>query len=485
MRLRNLISTLDSLQVFNFTDRNVTSITSDSRQVTPGSVFVALKGASEDGHKYIDDAIARGAQTLVVQDRANVPADICQIVAPNSRHALAVMADIFYDHPSGRLCVIGITGTNGKTTTTYLLRSILQVAGKKVGLIGTINYEIGNRVIPAPNTTPGALDLQRLLSEMAADGAEYAVMEVSSHALEQYRVDAVNFACAIFTNITPEHLDYHQTFDAYLTAKGKLFRYLPRGSVGVFNADDPNSATLAQRTKASQVWYGIDNPAAFSAEIVSMGLDGATIRLLTPVGQIDVQTTLIGVHNVYNILSAASATVSMGIGLKETAAGIQALPGVPGRLERIVEAKDFTAFVDYAHTDDGLQKVLAALRPLVEGKIITVFGCGGDRDRTKRPRMGRVAQELADVVIITSDNPRHENPRAIIDEILTGTTKSEDVYVEPDRKKAIEAACRLAGPEDVVLVAGKGHETYQKFADTVVPFDDRVVIREYIRRERS
>lgn len=485
MRLRNFISTLDGLQVFNFTDRNVTNITSDSRQVTPGAIFVALKGAAEDGHKYTDDAIARGATAIVVQDRVNVPQDICQIVAPNSRHALAVMADIFYDHPSGRLKTIGVTGTNGKTTITYLLRSILQVAGKKVGLLGTINYEMAGRVIPASNTTPGALDVQRYLSEMAADGAQYAVMEVSSHALDQYRVDAVNFACAIFTNITPEHLDYHPTFDAYLTAKGKLFRYLPRGSVGVFNADDPNSITLAQRTKASQVWYGIDNPAAFSAELISMGLDGASIRLLTPVGQIEVQTPLIGVHNVYNILAAAAATVSMGVGLNETAAGIQALAGVPGRLERIDEAKDFTAFVDYAHTDDGMSKVLAALRPLTDGKLIIVFGCGGNRDKTKRPRMGRVAQELADIVVVTSDNPRHENPKAIIDDILAGTKPSDDLYVEPDRKKAIEAACRLAGPDDVVLVAGKGHETYQLFEDTVVPFDDRVVIREYIRRERS
>jgi UDP-N-acetylmuramoyl-L-alanyl-D-glutamate--2,6-diaminopimelate ligase len=485
MRLRNLISTLDSLQVLNFTDRNVTNITSDSRQVTPGAAFVALKGAAEDGHKYIDDAIARGASVIVVQDKVNVPGDICQVVAPNTRHVLAVMADIFYDHPSGKMKVIGVTGTNGKTTITYLLRSILEVSGSKVGLLGTINYEMAGRVIPASNTTPGALDVQRYLAEMAADGAQYAVMEVSSHALEQYRVDAVSFACAIFTNITPEHLDYHQTFDAYLTAKGKLFRYLPRGSVGVFNADDPNSISLAQRTKASQVWYGIDNPAAFSAELISMGLDGASIRLLTPVGQIEVQTQLIGIHNVYNILAAASATVSLGIGLNETAAGIQALAGVPGRLERIDEAKDFTAFVDYAHTDDGLKKVLAALRPLTDGKLIVVFGCGGNRDRTKRPRMGRVAQELADVIVVTSDNPRHEDPKAIIDEILTGTKPSDDLYVEPDRKKAIEAACRLAGADDVVVVAGKGHETYQLFADTVVPFDDRAVIREYIMRERS
>lgn len=485
MRLRNLISTLDDLQVLNFTDRNVTAITDDSRQATPGAVFVAIKGVEADGHDYIDDAIARGATVIVSQEPVSVPTDICLIVASNSRHVLAVMADVFYGHPSGKLKVFGITGTNGKTTVTYLLRSILEVAGKKVGLMGTISYEMSGRVIPAANTTPGALDVQKYLSEMAADGAEYAVMEVSSHALEQYRVDAVDFSCGVFTNISPEHLDYHETFDAYLTAKGKLFRYLPRESIGVFNADDPHSATLAQRTKAEQVWYGIETAAAFSAEVVSMGLDGSSIRLLTPVGQIEIQTTLTGMHNVYNILAAAASSISMGISLNDTAAGLQALAGVPGRLERIGEARDFTAFVDYAHTDDGLRKVLAAVKPLTDGRLILVFGCGGHRDRSKRPRMGQVAQELADIVIVTSDNPRNESPGDIIDEILAGMEDDDDLYVESDRKKAIEAACRLAGADDVVLVAGKGHETYQILEDTVVPFDDREVIREYIRRERS
>ena len=484
MRLRNLISTIDGLQDFNFSDRNVTGIASDSRQVTPGVAFVAVKGSDDDGHKYISDAIARGASVIVSQETVNVPPDVSLIVAPNSRHALAVMADLFYDHPSGKVKVVGVTGTNGKTTTTYLLRSIFQVAGFKVGLLGTINYEIAGRVLPAPNTTPGSLDVQRFLAEMASAGAEYAVMEVSSHALDQYRVDAVDFACGIFTNITPEHLDYHKTFDAYLTAKGKLFRYLPRASVAVLNADDPNSMALAKRTEAKVVWYGIETPAAYMAELVSMGLDGATIRLTTPVGLATIQTPLIGVHNVYNILAAAAAAHAMGIARDETVAGVSALAGVPGRLERISEVKAFAAFVDYAHTDDGLKKVLAALRPLTDGRLIVVFGCGGDRDRSKRPRMGHVAQELADVVVVTSDNPRSEDPQAIIDEILAGTTPSENLYTEPDRKKAIEAACRLAGRDDVVIVAGKGHETYQKLKDTVIPFDDRAVIREWARRER-
>jgi UDP-N-acetylmuramyl-tripeptide synthetase len=483
MRLRNLISTLDGLQVFSFTDRNVTGITSDSRQVTPGVAFVALKGAADDGHKYIFDAISRGANVVVAQETVNVPEEVCLIVASNSRHVLAVMADIFYDHPSGKVKVVGITGTNGKTTTTYLLRSIFQLAGKKVGLLGTISYEIAGRVIPAPNTTPGALDVQRYLAEMAAAGAEYAVMEVSSHALEQYRVDAVDFACGLFTNITPEHLDYHKTFDAYLAAKGKLFKYLPRTSIAVLNADDPNANAMAKRTEATCVWYGIEKPAEYSAELVSMGLDGASIRLMTPAGAAEVSTALIGVHNVYNILAAATAAHAMGTSMEETVAGIAALAGVPGRLERITEAKHFTAFVDYAHTDDGLRKVLTALKPLVDGKLIVVFGCGGDRDRTKRPRMGRVAQELASVVVVTSDNPRTEEPGAIISEILAGTTPSENLFVEPDRRKAIEAACRLAGPEDVVLAAGKGHETYQILKDTIIPFDDRTVIREFVRRQ--
>ncbi len=484
MRLRNLISTLDDLQVFNFSDRNVTGIASDSRQATPGVIFVAVKGADDDGHKYIFDAISRGANVIVTQENVNVPAEICLIVAANSRHALAVMADIFYDHPSRKVKVVGVTGTNGKTTVTYFLRSIFQVAGSKVGLIGTINYEIAGRTIPAPNTTPGALDVQRYLAEMASAGVEYAVMEVSSHALDQYRVDAVDFACGIFTNITSEHLDYHKTFDAYLTAKGKLFRYLPRESVAVLNADDPNSASLAQRTKASVFYYGMEKESPYSARLLSMGLDGASIRLNTPAGSVSIQTPLIGVHNVYNILAAAAAAHAMGIRLDEVVAGVSALDVVPGRLERVAEAKTFAAFVDYAHTDDGLRKVLASLKPLIDGRLILVFGCGGDRDRTKRPRMGAVAQELADIILVTSDNPRSEDPQAIIDEILAGVTPSDDVYSEPDRKKAIEAACRLAGPDDVVLVAGKGHETYQKFKDTVIPFDDKAVIRDFVRSNR-
>lgn len=483
MRLRNLIATLDGLQVFSFSDRNITGITSDSRQVTPGVAFVALKGAADDGHKYVMDAVSRGASVIVTQEPVTVPPETCLIIAPNSRHALAVMADLFYNHPSGRVKVIGVTGTNGKTTTTYLLRSILQVAGKKVGLLGTISYQIGDRVIPAPNTTPGALDVQKFLAEMADSGAEYAVMEVSSHALDQYRVDAVDCACAVFTNITPEHLDYHKTFEAYLTAKGKLFRYLPREAIGVLNADDEHSITLAERSKATTFYYGVEKEAPYRAELLSMGLDGASIRFTTPAGTVDLQTTLIGVHNVYNILAAAAAGHAIGLGLNEIVAGVAALDGVPGRLERVPEAKRFTAFVDYAHTDDGLKKVLAALKPLVDGRLITVFGCGGDRDRTKRPRMGQVAQELSDVVVVTSDNPRTEEPDAIVSEILTGTTPSENLYVELDRKKAIEAACRLAGPDDVVLVAGKGHETYQILRDTVIPFDDRTVVREFVRRQ--
>ena len=481
MRLRKLLATLEDVQVFNFADRNIEAVTVDSRKATTGSIFVAVKGAAADGHDYIEDAIERGAQVIVAQEKVNIPPDICLVTAANSRHILAVMADILMGHPSGKVKVVGVTGTNGKTTVTYLLRSVLQVASRSTGLVGTINYEFAGRVVPAATTTPGAEELQSYLAEMAAEGIEYAVIEVSSHALEQYRVDAIDFACAIFTNISPEHLDYHKTFDAYLNAKGKLFRYLPRESVGVFNADDPHAITLAQRTKGKRVWYGIESEEAqFSAELQSASLDGSSIKLSTPLGEALIHTPLIGVHNVYNILAATAAAVSLGIPLEETAAGLQALEGVPGRLERLREAVDFAAFVDYAHTDDGLRNVLSTLKPLSDGRLIVVFGCGGDRDRSKRARMGAVAQEFGDVVVVTSDNPRGEDPRAIIDEIIAGMEESGSLYVEPDRKKAIQAACRLAGPDDVVIVAGKGHETYQKFKDTVIPFDDRDVIREFV-----
>jgi len=485
MRLRKLLAPLEDVQIFNFSDRDVTGVTSDSRRVRPGMVFVAVKGARLDGHDFIDDALERGAAVVVSQDKVHIPAEVCLVTAANSRHVLAVMSDIFHGHPSSRLKVIAVTGTNGKTTVAYLLRSVLEVAGKKCGLLGTIGYRVGSRTLPAPTTTPAAEDLHALLAEMADEGAEYAVVEVSSHALDQYRVDAVEFACAVFTNIAPEHLDYHGTFDAYLNAKGKLFRYLPKHSVGVFNADDENASTLAQRTKARRLWYGMENEAEVTAELETMGLDGTTLDLATPEGASVVQSSLIGVHNVYNIAAAAAAAHALGISLEEAVAGIQALDGVPGRLERVREVRDFAAFVDYAHTDDGLRSVLAALSPLTRGRLIVVFGCGGDRDRAKRPRMGAVAQELADVVVVTSDNPRSEEPRAIIDEILEGMEVGDDVYVEPDRRRAIEAACRLAGEDDVVLVAGKGHETTQKFKDTEIPFDDREVVRSFARSGRS
>ncbi len=486
MRLRRLLTTLEDVQVFNFVDRNIDEVTSDSRKAAGGSVFVAIRGAVADGHDFIEEAIERGAQVVVAQEKVNVPNDICLITAPNTRHVLAVMADILAGHPSSKVRVVGVTGTNGKTTVTYLLRSVLQVAGKSTGLIGTINYEFAGRVVPAGTTTPAADELHRYLAEMAAEGAEYAVIEVSSHALDQYRVDAVNFACAVFTNISHEHLDYHMTFDSYLNAKGKLFRYLPRESVGIFNADDQHAATLAQRTKARRVWYGMQSEDVdFSGELQSSGLDGSSITLVTPAGAVDIHTALIGVHNVYNILAAAAAAMSLGVGLEETAAGLQAIEGVPGRLERVREATGFAAFVDYAHTDEGLRNVLMTLKPLTEGRLIVVFGCGGDRDRAKRPRMGAVAQEFADAVVVTSDNPRGEDPRAIIDEITAGMRQDENLYVEPNRARAIEAACRLARPGDVLLVAGKGHETYQKFKDTVIPFDDREIIRGVVGDRRK
>jgi UDP-N-acetylmuramoyl-L-alanyl-D-glutamate--2,6-diaminopimelate ligase len=479
MRVRKLLAPFEDAQVFNFVDRNITSVTSDSRKAGPDGIFVAVKGSVFDGHEFIFDAIERGAEVIVAQEKVNIPSDVCLVTVRNSRHVLAVMSDILMDHPSGKLKVVGITGTNGKTTVSYLLRSILQVAGSKVGLVGTINYEFAGRVVPATTTTPSAEELQRFFAEMVAEGAEYAVVEVSSHALDQYRVDAVDFACAVFTNITSEHLDYHKTFDAYLNAKGKLFRYLSKDAVGVFNADDDSWITLAQRSKARRMRYAIENEAEISAELVSCGLDGSTLKLITPQGSPLIQTSLIGVHNVYNILAASAAALSLGIGLDETVAGIQALDGVPGRLERVKEAAEISAFVDYAHTDDGLRNVLTTLKPLADGRLIVVFGCGGDRDRSKRPRMGAVAQEFADVAVVTSDNPRTENPSAIIDDVLEGMKKSDSLFVESDRKRAIEAACRLAEPGDVLLVAGKGHETYQKLKDTVVPFDDRAVIRDF------
>ena len=463
----------------NFREAEIRGITCDSRQVSAGSLFVAVPGHKADGATYADDAIRRGASAIVAE-KAIPGCPVPVIAVPSARAALADLALRFYDDPTAKMNVVGVTGTNGKTTTTYLLRSIFEAAGEKVGVLGTISHSIGARVIPSDNTTPGADVLQRYFAEMKAGGCSSAAMEVSSHALDQDRTRGIRFAAGIFTNLTRDHMDYHPTMEHYRDAKGKLFESLPSKGVAALNADDEASACYAGRTDANVVYYGLKRKADISAKIELGTFHGTRLRLRLGTEEVVVNTRLIGTHNVYNILGAAACTWAMGYDLDQIKLGVENLAAVPGRLEPVDAGQDFAVLVDYAHTDDALRNVLHCLRPLVRGRLILVFGCGGDRDRGKRPKMGKVAAELADRVVLTSDNPRSESPTAILSDIAAGVADKSKVLVEPDRRGAIKLAMQLAGKDDVVLLAGKGHETYQIFKDQTLAFDDRLVAKEVL-----
>jgi UDP-N-acetylmuramoyl-L-alanyl-D-glutamate--2,6-diaminopimelate ligase len=463
----------------NFRDAEVRGVTCDSRQVLPGSLFVAVPGHVQDGGLFIDEAIRRGAGAIVTEKPiAGCPVPV--IVVPSAREAVADLAVNFYKDPTRKMNVVGITGTNGKTTTTYLLRSIFEAAGEKVGLLGTIQYSVGPKLLPSDNTTPGADTLQRFFSEMQAAGCRSAAMEVSSHALDQGRVRGVSFAAAIFSNLTRDHLDYHPTFEHYRDAKGGLFEMLSPKSVAALNADDEVSEVYAERTHAHVVTYGIKRKSEIMGKVELGTFNGTRLRLKLGPSELVVHTRLIGTHNVYNILSAAACTWAMGYDLDHIKAGIENLTSVPGRLEPVDGGQDFPVLVDYAHTDDALRNVLTCLRPLVRGRLFVVFGCGGDRDRGKRPKMGRVASELADRVILTSDNPRSESPMAILGDIAGGIEDKSRYLIEPDRRGAIKLAVSMAQKDDVVLIAGKGHENYQIFRERKEAFDDRQVAREVL-----
>ncbi len=463
----------------NFQDVEVRGVTCDSRQVQGGTVFVAMPGNRLDGASFVHDALTRGCAAIVSeQPIAGVPVPL--VLVPDARAALADLAVRFYGDPTSKINVVGVTGTNGKTTTTYLLRSIFEAAGEKAGLLGTIQHVVGGRVVPSDNTTPGADMLQRYFWEMANAGCASAAMEVSSHALAQDRVRGIRFAGAVFTNLTRDHLDYHATPEAYRDAKGRLFEMLSGKSVAAFNADDPVSVHYAARTYARAITYGLRNPSGVGAEVELGTFHGTRLRLRLGAEKVLVHTRLIGTHNVYNILGAAACAWAMGYDAETIKAGIENLAGVPGRLEPVEGAQDFAVLVDYAHTEDALRNVIQCLKPLLRGRLIVVFGCGGDRDRGKRPKMGRAVAELADEFVVTSDNPRSENPMDIIREILAGVGKTPAGHIEPDRRGAIKLAVSRARANDVVLIAGKGHETYQIFREGTFSFDDRRVAREVL-----
>jgi UDP-N-acetylmuramoyl-L-alanyl-D-glutamate--2,6-diaminopimelate ligase len=463
----------------NFREADIRGVTCDSRLVQSGAIFVAVSGTKLDGSSFIDEAIRRGASAIFSEKPIpNCPVPV--FVVPSAREALSDLAVRFYGDPTSKMNVVGVTGTNGKTTSTYILRSIFEAAGEKVGVLGTISHSVGSRTLPSDNTTPGADTLQKYFAEMAAADCKSAAMEVSSHALDQDRVRGIRFAAGIFTNLTRDHMDYHPTMEHYRDAKGKLFELLPRKGVAALNADDEASEVYAARTHANVVTFGLQRRADITAKVELATFNGTRLRVRLGTEELMVNTRLIGTHNVYNILGAAACTWAMGYDLEQIKAGVENLSAVPGRLEPVDGGQDFAVLVDYAHTDDALRNVLHCLRPLVRGRLITVFGCGGDRDRGKRPKMGKVASELADQVVLTSDNPRSENPMAILSEISGGISDKSKYLIEPDRRGAIKLALTLARKDDVVLLAGKGHENYQIFGDRRVGFDDRLVAREIL-----
>jgi UDP-N-acetylmuramoyl-L-alanyl-D-glutamate--2,6-diaminopimelate ligase len=470
----------------------VSSVVYDSRRATAGSVFVALRGLKADGTEFVSQAIDRGALAIVSEATRPAGTSTPWLVVSDPRLALALLADRVYESPSRKMPVVGVTGTNGKTTTAYLLASMFDAAGMKAGLLGTVTYRLGAEEREASRTTPEAPDVQRLLHEMLEQGCAAAVMEVSSHALALKRVDGMRFAAGIFTNLTRDHLDFHEDMEQYFLAKRRLFELLPDDAPGVINVDDPRAASLVETAKRP-VTFGITKPADVTPGPLEITLKGLTFDIRTPRGAVQIESTLVGRPNVYNILAAAATATALDLPLDAIAAGVRNLPGVPGRFEVVSSPEDdVTVVVDYAHTDDALRNLLETARPLSPRRLVTVFGCGGDRDRTKRPLMGMVAERLSDVVVITSDNPRSEDPQRIIDEIKRGipassqsTGRSPDIRSIVDRREAIELAVDVSEPGDVVLIAGKGHEKYQQIGDRVLPFDDGEVARAALARRRK
>jgi UDP-N-acetylmuramyl-tripeptide synthetase len=502
VQIQAVIKDIDILQASGNLEGEVSAICYDSRNCEKNGLFVAVRGLKYDGHDYIPEAVARGARFIVLEKDYKPPPDIVSIRVPDSRRILGILGKNFYNDPSSHLCLIGVTGTNGKTTVTFLLESILKAAGFNVGVLGTVNYRFRANVLPAPNTTPESYELQKILRIMVDEGVTHVVMEVSSHAIDLRRVDDCSFDMGIFTNFSQDHLDYHKTLENYFQAKKRFFEeILPaskkqRGQTMIINGDDPWGQRLLReiRTKLSLRTFGMENPCDATVGEYTLSTEGIRADINMENRCFTISSPLIGKFNLYNILAAVAASASLNIHEESIQTGIQNLSNVPGRLEKVSDAGEPDVFVDYAHTEDALVRVLQNLSAFKKGKIITVFGCGGDRDRGKRPLMGIAATAWSDLTILTSDNPRTEEPLSIIREIERGISKdsvkkllpeelgnstNEKSYVViPERKKAIETAVALAAVSDIVLIAGKGHENYQIIGDRRIAFDDKLVAKE-------
>lgn len=489
--LSELFSDVKTEKILGRKEQKIHGIRYDSRRVEKGDLFVAVRGFAADGHRFIQAAIDKGASVIVLEDDAALDdkqaeeKKLTKIVVRDSRIALAEIANAFYGNPTRDILLIGVTGTNGKTTTTHIVRHFLEANGVKTGLIGTIEARVGDTVIPMERTTPESVELCEMIAMMKEQGARAVVMEVSSHALELHRVHGFAFNVAVFTNLTQDHLDFHGTMEAYAAAKAKLFAMLDHSAVAAINADDEYGKMMERVTRAKVVRYGIVNSADVRAESVSFTMDGTSFALNMNKERLNIVSPYLGMFNVYNLLGGIAAVSESGVRSAMLVRSISSLPSVRGRLERMKLPNGAVAVVDYAHTPDALQRAIETVREIVKkksGRVITLFGCGGDRDRTKRPLMGGIAAELSDHVIVTSDNPRTEDPKAIIEDVMKGVSQPMNVEAIEDRANAIDAALGMAKSDDIVLLAGKGHEDYQIIGTAKIHFDDMERVRAWVAR---
>ncbi|MEI6891367.1 MAG: UDP-N-acetylmuramoyl-L-alanyl-D-glutamate--2,6-diaminopimelate ligase [Pontiella sp.] len=484
MKLSTLIRAIPNQGTTGEGNPEIKGIAYDSRTVKPGWLFVAVTGQQVDGAEFITQAVSKGAQVVVSEYALNLGAGVVHVQVENARRAMAEISNIYYGDLSRSMTVVGVTGTNGKTSTSYMIRDILRTAGLNPGLLGTVAYEIGNRVIPASRTTPEAPEIHALFQQMKAAHCKAVVMEVSSHALALQRVHRIDFNVGVFTNLTQDHLDYHHDMETYFNVKAEFFQGLEKrhDHSFVINIDDPWGRKLLEQKKMKDdvVTYGFHEEAAVVALNARLDAAGTRFEVVTPWGNASIQLHLLGRFNIHNALAALAAGGLCGVDLPTMVRALENIETIPGRLELIPNRKSKKVFVDYAHTDDALKNVLNTLREICKGKLIVVFGCGGNRDQGKRLKMGQVAAELADYSIVTSDNPRKEEPAAIAADIVKGFAESTEFEVVLDRREALEKAIRRVGRKDVLLIAGKGHEISQEFNGTIIPFDDREIVREII-----
>lgn len=485
MRLGSVLMDLDYKLISGSLDQEVKGISFDSRQTKPGDLFICVSGLKQDGHDYAQQAVERGAVALLVERKVGVTPGIAVVQVPDSRLAMPAAASNFYAKPSTYLKLVGVTGTNGKTTTTHLIKAILEEAGHKTGLMGTLYARIGDYQKVFSNTTPESVDIEEFLARVQKESGLYAVMEVSSHALDLGRVEKLNFYCTVFTNLTQDHLDYHGSMDSYKQSKLRLFKNLDhtQGHFAVINADDAAATDFVKASAGRCITYGIQDEADVRAVDIQFSLKGSHFMAVYQEHKFRVEMKMIGRFSVYNALAAIAFALKEGISQDIIVRALGTVTGVAGRFEQVDCGQDFTVIVDYAHTPDGLENILKTAREVLENRLITVFGCGGDRDRTKRPLMGRIAAQYSDFCIVTSDNPRTEEPEAIIDDIIPGLQEVENSHYAKiiDRREAIHQAICLAKKGDLIIIAGKGHETYQLVKDQVLDFDDRLVAAEFLK----